>query len=439
MMKGMNMNNVQLVKKIAKRMADVSLVENIIRQEEKQGVFVEKGNAHISRSMLSHGYLGLCLLFNELDLNFPEEGWSVYCNNYLKIVFNEIQNEVISTASLFSGYAGICLVLDLCSNGGKYLGKARQNIFYYLKMVFNKELEAILKKEEVDIFDYDAIEGVAGIVNLLLMLNQNEYNSKEEIIRGIQYLVSLAGHKKSSCGNVPKWHISKEHLFTEGEKKVFPNGILNLGVSHGIAGPLIALSKAYNKGIQVPGQMDAIQLISNDLIKMKLPGKYGWNGEVGIEEYVNGCNNTKFIRDAWCYGTPGIAYALLLSSFTLESEVIREQSYNAMMNRIGKNQEIFSPTFCHGYSGLAYIYYKFYLLLKEEKFLHESERLLENIISFYDEGLPFGFPNVERDRGKKKLFNTVGLLDGVTGTLLTILELSLKTKKTAWDTAFLLN
>lgn len=433
------MNNVQLVKKIAKRMADMPMVENIMRQEEKQGVFAENGNAHINRSTLSHGYLGLCLLFNELDLNFPEEGWNVYCNNYLKVVFEEIQKEQIATASLFSGYAGICLVLDLCSNGGKYLRKARENIFYYLKTTFNKELETILKKQELDIFDYDTIEGVAGIVNLLLSLDQNEYDTKEEVIQAGQYLVSLSGYKKSSYKDIPKWHISKEHLFTEVEKNIFPNGILNLGISHGIAGPLIALSKAYNKGVHIPGQLKAIQLISNDLLKMKLPGEYGWNGEVSIEEYINGCNNTKFIRDAWCYGTPGVAYALLLSSLALDSKFIREQSYNAMMDRIGRTQGIFSPTFCHGYSGLAYIYYKFYLLLREEKFLHESERLLDNIISFYDENLPFGFANVEIDRGRKKLFNTVGLLDGVTGTLLTILELSLKSKKSAWDTAFLLN
>lgn len=433
------MSNVKLVKKIAKCMADISFVESIMRQEETKGIFAEKGNAHISRSSLSHGYLGLCLLFNELDQNFPEEGWNVCCNNYLKVVFNELQNEKIFTASLFSGYAGICLVLDICSDGGKYLVKVRKNIFDYLMVVFNKELDVISKKEEVDIFDYDTIEGVAGITNLLLALNQDEYKCKEEIIRAVQYLISLSGHKKSKYGIIPKWHISKEHLFTEGEKNFFPNGILNLGISHGIAGPLVVLSKAYIKGIRVPGQLEAIRLISNDLLKMKLPKEYGWNGEVGIEEYEKGCNNTKFIRDAWCYGTPGVAFALLLSSIALESEFVRKQSYSAMVNRIGLNQGIFSPTFCHGYSGLAYIYYKFYVLSKKQKFLDESERLLEKIISFYDENLPFGFPNIELDKKGKKLYNSVGLLDGVAGTLLTILELSLTTKKTEWDTAFLLN
>lgn len=111
----------------------------------------------------------------------------------------------------------------------------------------------------------------------------------------------------------------------------------------------------------------------------------------------------------------------------------------------GKFSEIglVSPTFCHGYIGVSYIYKKFYESTKVDAFDQEAKRLMTEVISYYDEYLPFGFPNWEhnindQNQQEMKMINTVGILDGVTGILLSLLSM-LGDKKTNWDAVFLLD
>lgn len=104
---------------------------------------------------------------------------------------------------------------------------------------------------------------------------------------------------------------------------------------------------------------------------------------------------------------------------------------------------LISPTFCYGYIGVSYIYKKFYENTKIEAFNLESKRLMNETISFYDEKLPFGFPNWEhntndQNQQEMKMINTIGILDGVTGVLLPILSM-IGNKETNWDAVFLLD
>jgi len=110
-----------------------------------------------------------------------------------------------------------------------------------------------------------------------------------------------------------------------------------------------------------------------------------------------------------------------------------------MKESVKNENGLFSPSFCHGYSGLAYISYKFYCKTKDKLFLNESDRLLEKILSYYTDDAPFGFYNIENSSSNIKNLNSIALLDGASGTLLTILELISKTNSVDWDSAFLLD
>ncbi|MDG0949135.1 lanthionine synthetase LanC family protein [Bacillus paranthracis] len=199
------------------------------------------------------------------------------------------------------------------------------------------------------------------------------------------------------------------------------------------------LSKAYKKGIMVNGQRDAIERIVNDLLKLKNQNDNNWGGMISIDNYMNKSSViNEPTRSAWCYGTPGTAFSLLVAAEALDDTDLYELSKQSMIDLIGKDQNIYSPTFCHGYAGISYIYKRFYEKTKEIRFFEEAQRLREKVLEFFDDTNPFGFYDVERMNDKVLQLNSIGILQGVVGTLLCLLSFE-DNNNAFWSTAFLLD
>ncbi|MEN8907956.1 MAG: lanthionine synthetase LanC family protein [Clostridiales bacterium] len=111
----------------------------------------------------------------------------------------------------------------------------------YLFKQLDTLIDNIIYKKNIEIFDYDLIEGLSGIANYLLQYYKRDKSSKAEIyIRKIlEYLVKLTKPVDYNGCNLPGWFIKNELLSNNIEKKYYKNGLLNLGLSHGIPGPLI--------------------------------------------------------------------------------------------------------------------------------------------------------------------------------------------------------
>lgn len=292
-------------------------------------------------------------------------------------------------------------------------------------------------------FNYDTIQGLSGILNYMLINDLNKTCFMKQIKDILRYFVKLSKKYNYKKFDVPYWHISAKNLFLQEERDIFPDGVINLGVSHGISGPLIVMSKAFNSNIQVSGLREAILSIS-ELLTSNLDTKHkNWPSMIDIRKLNNKKTIFEDSRDAWCYGRPGVAYSLLKASQALKNKKILNIACETMEAAIDSEIGLISPTFCHGYIGVSYIYKKFYENTKIEAFNLESKRLMNETISFYDEKLPFGFPNWEhntndQNQQEMKMINTIGILDGVTGVLLPILSM-LGNKETNWDAVFLLD
>jgi lantibiotic modifying enzyme len=426
------------LRKIAMRLADESYVNIESRKNEEKYTNTGLITHTLSPLTLSHGYPSLCILFSELGIMDNENSWLEYSNMYVNKIANLISERGIPGASLFSGTAGIALAIKIASIEGKYYTKLQESLNDYLYDQIDGILDNLNHKKSPEMFDYDVMEGLAGISNYLLSID-NDIKNEIYLKKILDYFVYLSGHTEYKNSEVPKWHILNENLFTEDEKDNYENGILNLGLSHGIPGPLLILSKAYKRGIVVNGQYGAIKRIVNDLLKLKNQDDNNWGGMISIESYMskNSAINEP-TRSAWCYGTPGTAFSLLFAAEALNDNDLYDLSKQAMIDLIGKDQKIYSPTFCHGYAGISYIYKRFYEKTNEIKFFEESQRLKDKILEFFDDTNPFGFYDVERMDDTVLQLNSIGILQGVVGTLLCLL--SFEDNSTAsWETAFLLD
>lgn len=239
---------------------------------------------------------------------------------------------------------------------------------------------------------------------------------------------------------IPGWYILPEHAFSEREKRNWPSGFINIGLSHGIPALLIILCNAKKLNIYTDGLDECIQKIADFLIKFQIKDEIGvyWGTHVSLEEYYQGTVLNKNTRDAWCYGTPGVAYSLLIAGKTLNNQTYIDCAIRGMELASKRLYDIFSPSFCHGLAGVAYICNRFYEETNISDFRQTALTLANDIMKYYNKEYPFGFKNIEGSEKGKEYYDYVGLIDGTAGILLTLLAIQ-NGKKTPWDSAFLLS
>jgi hypothetical protein len=256
--------------------------------------------------------------------------------------------------------------------------------------------------------------------------------------RVLRYLVDLCHERQVGEFAVPGWYLpafpSAEPI--DGQALA---GSFNLGMSHGITGAFALMALSLQNGIEVPRQRDVMQRIGDLLIHWKLEDEYGiyWSHEITLEEHVTGVRHPAKGREAWCYGTPGVARALWLAGEALDNPEWREVALEAMRSvfrRPVREWGLESATYCHGLAGLLQITQRFYVESGAEDLGAQRDRLVEEILRLYQTEAAFGFYEIEQGQ----LRNYPGLLDGAAGVLLTLLSMR-ATEAPDWDAVFVVS
>ena len=416
------------VKKIAEKLVDYNYILDVVNNQNNKQEVGGKKVALYDEATLSHGLPAVCLLFAELSYAFPKEGWDIKAHEFLKKIQQRIEMGQVYDLSMFSGYAGIGLAVDgLSKNGTRYTNFTKY-INEYIKETFPILIKKLYESKYCFMRDYDVISGVSGILGYAIV-----QKDMEEICKEIgNYLVYRCQKIKFGNLEIPGFFIPKENQFLESDKKRFPNGNFNLGLSHGVPGILLALCMLENKKIEVSGLYEAIETCIDFLFKFIYKDAERWGAYVSLENY---CDKLEGIdtRDAWCYGSPGVSYAMYMGGEILNRKKYKELSVQVMKNVIEGLQGIYSPTFCHGYAGVAYIFWRFFNLTGIKVFEEFSCHVVDKIWEFYNETNPLGFKDIEY----QSMTDQVGLLSGVSGILLPILAIY-GIKHTKWDYAFML-
>ncbi len=426
-----------IVIQTADKMKDPKKVKEISSSKANSVTIEGKDIIPWGDTSLSHGYPGICILFGELDYMFPNDGWDRVGLEYLKAIRNDIEQNGIYSISTFSGLAGVGFAARSLSRHGtryhNFIEKINKQLLKQLRMHLS-----MFQKEDYHLrmSDYDVIEGLSGVGRYLLFFKEDA-EMHAALLEVLSYLVHLTEDIEVEGKRVPGWFIPSKNLFLEEERQLNPIGYFNCGLSHGIPGPLALLSIAYKEGVYVKGQKEAIKKISNWLISKVIrssKGKYfptvvSWDEQISRKVYVS------VSRDAWCYGTPGVARALYLAGEAIDykrfSHVAKETFNDIFTARTTEDWDIYSPTFCHGLSGLLQIT----MMMNEEKYV---SKLVDYTLSFYDDEHPFGFQDVESTESGLKHLNKAGFLDGAAAILLTLLYYNNKKSYTDWEALFLL-
>ncbi|MGW2859588.1 lanthionine synthetase C family protein [Streptomyces sp. SDr-06] len=203
---------------------------------------------------------------------------------------------------------------------------------------------------------YDTVSGLSGLARLLLALDPHGPAVRE----CLEALVDLAEPAVTAHGTLPGWWTA-DAPGPRGPSPDYPKGHLNLGLAHGIPGPLALLAVAHEQGVRVRGQEEAIGRVAGWLIRQAREGAQGtyWPLAVRAEDELGGERSPNPpTRDAWCYGPPGVARALFLAGRALNERGWREsaaRSLRATLARPSGPRALEGRGLCHGTGGLLHI------------------------------------------------------------------------------------
>ncbi|MER0484316.1 lanthionine synthetase C family protein [Streptomyces sp. Edi2] len=344
--------------------------------------------------------------------------------------------------------------------------------------------------------DYDAIAGLAGEGrSLLLAADHGDERCVPALGDVLQFLVGIShpvrladpgryGHSgrpdrpdrpaEEDGIQVPGWWCAPDRYLVPRDREEFPGGDFNVGVAHGICGPLALLSLAHRSGHRVPGMPDAIRRMADwvqsigytDGHGMQWPGRVAFPGRPGelAHRRVSPRAGTRS-RPGWCYGTSGIAWSLHLAGQALGDHrltALAEEAIGALAPRThdgpasggsaSDRPASDDPGLCHGRAGVLHTTVRMATATGRPALWTAADALARELIAAFDERTPFGYTQVlplapppsPSLRTAPHRIHHPGLLDGATGIALVLADYAdarrgtAPTERDGWDAALLM-
>lgn len=200
--------------------------------------------------------------------------------------------------------------------------------------------------------EFDLISGLTGIGTYWL----RTHGDCDRLRDVLAYLVRLTEPLPVVGETLPGWWTS--HGPDDRPSADWPGGHANLGMAHGIAGPLALLALAYRRGITVREHADAIQRICDwlDQWHCETVSSSWWPGVITAADWkAGGLLQHGPQRPSWCYGTPGLARAQQLAGQALDDASRKRVAEYALASCVADEMQLSllrDASLCHGWAGL---------------------------------------------------------------------------------------
>ncbi len=200
--------------------------------------------------------------------------------------------------------------------------------------------------------EFDLINGLTGIGVYLLQAEDTEL--LQDVL---SYLVRLVEPRTVDGRKLPGWWTGNGPA--DQSSREWPGGHANLGLAHGIAGPLALLASTMTHGVTVHGHTEAIERIDAFLARWRCGtrSRPWWPGMISLTEWTTGTiGQPGPQRPSWCYGTPGLARAQQLAALALGDPQRQRRAENALAGCIADEEQLSQlgdGSLCHGWAGLV--------------------------------------------------------------------------------------
>jgi hypothetical protein len=369
------------------------------------------------------------VLCGTLDAATPDEGWDRVGHHHLQAAVAAVDRQ---DASLFTGLAGVGFAALVLSGGRPRYDRLLRELDRMIEPAVAVVLHRLDGARGCRVTDFDLVCGLAGIGVYLLERATVSGQARTLLDRLLAGLVELLGAPEEPR----RWHTPGP--FVMGPlREVFPGGLYNCGLAHGVPGPLALMALAVRAGVRVPGDLDAVATIAEWLAAHQTGtgDEPDWPDGVALAGPPAPQRDRVPGRAAWCYGAPGVARSLWLAGVAAGEpswQALAARTVRAVAARPMPSWRLTMPGFCHGGAGLLQVLRRFADELGDPMVGAAADVLAADLAGRYDDAAPFGVQAVEPDGS---LVDLPGLLEGATGVALALHGPS---AGRAWDRMFLL-
>lgn len=390
---------------------------------------------------LVNGHPGIALLFAELAAT--DDRHRVTAHAHLAAA---VRQAATAGRGLSAGLAGIAFAAHAAARvtGGyrTLLAQLDDHVRREAATLVDAERERLrARRAGAPIAAYDLISGLTGVGVCVLV--RGGHDALEPVLRCLIDLTEpVTAHERA----VPGWWTADQPFLVAEDR--YARGHLNVGVAHGISGPLALLALAWQAGVRLAGQRDAVELIVGWLLEQRrtdpADGSGWWPGDVSFDEQVDGPGEQHLAdRAAWCYGTPGVARAIQLAGRAFDRPDWQHVAVAAMAELLARPDRRASDAgLCHGSAGLLRLAGRMARDCPDPDMRAglATGALVEEVLAAYDPAAPFGF----RYTAHRAVVapDRPGLLEGAAGIALALAGAAADDpgmpSLTGWDTALLM-
>ena len=277
----------------------------------------------------------------------------------------------------------------------------------------------------------DVVSGLAGfLVYALSRLPSADARA------AIGAIVRLLEARAVELPNGISWLLPPS-LLSVATREAAPQGCFNLGVAHGTAGVIAALSEVKRSGIEVERVRRLVERAVDWLLDSRLDGSWNFPPMNGPEVRI------KPARLAWCYGTPGIAAVLLRAAKAFERSDWRDAALQIgtwAASRPADESGVVDAAFCHGSAGLGHVFNRLWQETGDDRFAAAAREWFGRALAAREAGEGIGGyrTNETTTVGDVVWTPEAGLVYGAAG-IAAALAAACSDVEPRWDAVFLLS
>ncbi|MFE7114227.1 lanthionine synthetase C family protein [Streptomyces sp. NPDC057654] len=384
---------------------------------------------------LGEGHAGVALLYAELSHH--DSRFRRAAHAHLAAATRGLARP--AGAGLYNGAASLAFAALTARHGDDYadlLTTLDSKVADQLRGLLSGEAERLAaRRPGVDMHSYDVVSGATGLGRYLLLRGDVH---RPLLLDTLTYLVRLTEPVTAYGHQVPGWWVpTKPAVGPE-----YPRGHFNLGLAHGISGPLALLSLAWRHGVRVRGQRTAIIRIVDHLIGQRTAQGL-WDGTVDFDTFVGGHGRDahQTPRAAWCYGTPGTARAIQLAGMAMERADWQDLAVGAMAASLAQplRDSVTDSSLCHGWAGVLHITGLMARDSGSHRLAGQLPALAASLESAYRPDLPFGYVynHAVLGTGVRNAIHRAGFLEGSAGIALALHAYLDNHPASSWNMALL--
>ncbi len=396
---------------LARRAA--AAVENIAADLMALG---ERG--HTLGPSMGVGDAGIGLFFHYLHLSRAVDGYAGASRLFMDRAFEDVARASL-WYDLFQGVTGVAWVhhhIYGFSNDGDDLEEV------------DDQLVKLLDKEKWPLL-YDLITGLAGIG--VYALERWPHGRSGQILESVVRHLLAALEPATPGATI----FTPPHLLVREQRGKYPHGYYNLGVAHGIPAVTAVLAAAGKLGVKGSrSPLEAARQTAQWLLacRQERPAASSFPSIIALD------GKHEPTRLGWCYGDGGVAGLLLAVSRMIGDEELAgqaEQIAQRAMRIPEEGTRVADAPLCHGATGLAHIFNRFFQATGDETYRDAARFWIERALAFHRPGQGVG--GFQANRGEE-WDDFPGFLEGAAGVGLALLA-AIHAVEPAWDRLLLLS